>query len=95
MTGSYRHPSAYCLACPIRRFRVGTFDVEDRPKSSTRFDWETGVRTKPESGIPVCVHPDRIGLPPGAYASAGTPLPYLRQLWLRIRLAVASGAWPR
>lgn len=94
MTGPGRHTSAYCLACPIRRFRVGSFDVDDRPKSSTRFDPETGSRTIPESGIPVCVHPDRIGLPPGAYASAGTPLPYLRRIWLRIRLAVSSGARP-
>jgi hypothetical protein len=94
MTGQYR-PSAYCRACPIRRFRVGSFDVEDRPKSSTRFDPKTGSRTIPESGVPVCVHPHRIGLPPGAYASAGAPLPYLRQLWLKIRVVVASGAWPR
>ncbi|GAA2586216.1 hypothetical protein GCM10010399_15300 [Dactylosporangium fulvum] len=95
MTGPVRQPSAYCRACPIRRFRVGAFDVEARPKSSTRFDREKGVRTIPESGVPVCVHPDRIGVPPGAYASASTPLPYLWRLWLRIRLAVSSGARPR
>jgi hypothetical protein len=95
MTGSYRRTSAFCQACPIRRFRVGAFDVADRPKSSTRFDRETGCRTIPESGIPVCVHPDRIGLPPGAYASAGTTLPYLRRLWLRIRLAASTGPRPR
>jgi hypothetical protein len=94
MTGAYRRP-AYCLACPIRRFRVGSFDVEERPKSSTRFDPRTGSRTIPESGIPVCVHPDRIGLRPGAYASAGTPLPYLRRIWLTIRLAVSGGARAR
>jgi hypothetical protein len=95
MTGTYRRTSAHCQACPVRQFRVGTFDVEDRPKSSTRFDRKVGVRTSPESGVPVCVHPDRIGLPPGAYASAGTPLPYLRQLWLRIRLALVRGVAPR
>ena len=83
-------PAVFCVACPIRRFRVGAFDVEHRPKASTRFDPVTGSRTIPESGIPVCVHPERIGLPPGAYASAGAPLPYLRQLWLRIRLALAA-----
>jgi hypothetical protein len=95
MTGAYRRTSAHCRACPIWQFRVGSFDVEDRPKSSTRFDRETGVRTVPESGVPVCVHPERIGLPPGAYASGGAPLPYLRRTWLRIRLAVSSGVRPR
>ncbi|WP_144122869.1 hypothetical protein [Catellatospora sichuanensis] len=74
---------------------MGSFDVENRPKSSTCFDPKTGSRIIPELGIPVCVHPDRIGLPLGAYASAGTPLPYLRRLWLRIRLAVSSGTRPR
>jgi hypothetical protein len=94
-TGPYRPTSTFCVSCPIRRFPVGTFDVADRPKSSTRFDRETGCRTIPESGVPVCVHPDRIGLPPGEYASSGTALPYLRRLWLRIRLAASNGARPR
>ena len=70
---------------------MDSFDVENRPKSSTRFDPKTGSGTIPESGIPVCVHPDRIGLPLGASASAGTPLPYLR----RLRLAVSSGTRSR
>jgi hypothetical protein len=92
MIGPYVRTSAFCLACPIRQFRVGMFDVADRPKSSTRFDRGTGCRTIPESGIPVCVHPDRVGLPPGAYASAGKPLPKLRRFWLMIRLAASTDA---
>ncbi|MFI7576148.1 hypothetical protein [Micromonospora sp. NPDC049497] len=77
---------------------MGAFDVADRPKSSTRFDREIGYRTIPESGVPVCVHPDRIGVPPGEYASNGTApphVPYLRRLWLRIRVAASSSTRSR
>ena len=40
------------------------------------FNPRLGWRATP-SGTPVCVHPYRVGMPPGAYASAGEPLPDL------------------
>lgn len=37
------------------------------------------MRVDGATGVPTCVHPFRLGLPPGAYASAGQPLPELAQ----------------
>lgn len=50
---------------------VGQFDVVDRPATRFAFDKAAGCRVDTVTGTPVCVHPFRVGLPPGPYASAG------------------------
>lgn len=92
MTTTGRRLTTVCRACPVRHVDVGEFDVANRPNLSTWFDRDRGHRIIPESGIPVCVHPDRIGLSPDAYASAGTPLPRLSRLLLKFRLAATIGS---
>lgn len=53
----------------------GRFDVIDRPCPDSQYDPQAGYRINRHTGQAVCVHPYRVGLPPGAYASANTPLP--------------------
>ncbi|WP_037912160.1 hypothetical protein [Actinacidiphila yeochonensis] len=62
-----------CGVCPSTRLPGGAFDVHPRPSPESRF--ANGMRRTP-SGVPVCVHPQRVGLPPAAYASAAAPLPW-------------------
>jgi hypothetical protein len=50
--------------------------VAARPFHGQAFR-EDGMRVNGISGVPTCVHPFRIGAPPGAYASAGEPFPEL------------------
>ncbi|WP_238019975.1 hypothetical protein KZZ52_56975 [Dactylosporangium sp. AC04546] len=66
---------ATCVACPAQRLAVGAFDVSDRPRVESRYDPDLGYRVDRASGAPTCVHPYRVGLPPGRYGSAGEPLP--------------------
>jgi hypothetical protein len=66
---------ATCVVCPAQVLALGEFNVSDRPASNSRFDRELGYRVDTGTSIPVCVHPYRIGVPAGAYRSAGTPLP--------------------
>lgn len=66
---------ATCVVCPAQRLGPGEFDVADRPDPSRAFDPGAGCRVDGQTGAPVCVHPFRVGLPPGRYASAGAPLP--------------------
>lgn len=47
-----------------------------RPRTEFAYRPQLGWRATP-AGVPVCVHPFRVGMPPGAYASAGEPLPAL------------------
>jgi len=54
----------------------GRFDVRDRPSREYAYDPAVGWRVD-ATGTAVCVHPYRVGLPPGRYASAGEPLPDL------------------
>ena len=54
---------------------MGEFDVTDRPGPSSRYDCDLDYRVDAVTGAPVCVHPYRVGLPPGAYCSAGVPVP--------------------
>lgn len=63
-----------CAACPARRLPAGRFDVHERPGPDSPFDPATGDRVGP-GGVAVCVHPFRIGVPPGRYASADEPFP--------------------
>ena len=64
-----------CVVCPAQLLGPGMFDVADRPGSQSRYDRELGYRVDVASGVPVCVHPYRVGLPEGAYCSGGVPVP--------------------
>jgi hypothetical protein len=87
-----------CGVCPSTRLPGGAFDVHARPSAESRF--AGGVR-RTAAGVPVCVHPERVGLPPGAYASEGAVLPWLAPPpveldafagWLRAALTAAPVA---
>ncbi|GGW47326.1 hypothetical protein [Streptomyces galilaeus] len=64
-----------CSMCPSLRHRGGEFDVVARPSRDCPFDPGTGYRFT-AAGVPVCVHPERVGLPAAPYASDGLPLPW-------------------
>jgi hypothetical protein len=64
-----------CAVCPALRLGLGEFDVTDRPGPGSRYDRDLDHRVDVATGVPVCVHPYRVGLPPGAYCSAGEPVP--------------------
>ncbi|WP_026150088.1 hypothetical protein [Streptomyces prunicolor] len=82
-----------CGICPSRRFPVGGFDVVERPSAECPFNPVDGHRYAAD-GTPVCVHPDKVGLPVGRYKSQGEQvtvrlalpadeaelIPYLRDL---------------
>ncbi|MDM4723276.1 hypothetical protein QTQ03_28610 [Micromonospora sp. WMMA1363] len=68
-----------CGICPAQLLAPGRFDVVARPARELAFNQRLGWRATP-SGTPVCVHPYRVGMPPGAYASAREPLPDLAHL---------------
>ncbi|GAA2272472.1 hypothetical protein GCM10010430_68050 [Kitasatospora cystarginea] len=63
-----------CWFCPSLRFPAGGFDVYERPTLECPFDPADGFRYA-AGRVPVCVHPYKVGLPPGRYASAGEPVP--------------------
>lgn len=65
-----------CLVCPAAALRPGEFDVAERPAGSRRLDPAVGYRVEVTTGTPVCVHPFRVGMPAGRYASAGEPLAF-------------------
>lgn len=64
-----------CAVCPGNVHGPGHFDVADGVASNSRYDTSTGYRRDTTTGTPVCVHPEKIGIPPGRYASAGEPFP--------------------
>lgn len=64
-----------CGICPSLRLPGGAFDVHERPSRACPFDQATGHRFT-AAGVPVCVHPERVGLPAAEYATAGLPLPW-------------------
>ncbi|MEU7222300.1 hypothetical protein [Streptomyces chrestomyceticus] len=64
-----------CGACPSLALPLGNFDVVPKPSKESAYERAHGYRVLRDGGTPVCVHPDRVGLPAGAYASAGVPLP--------------------
>ncbi|MEV6673467.1 hypothetical protein [Streptomyces sp. NPDC051162] len=66
---SDEHPA--CGICPSRRFPLGEFDVAERPSREFPFDPSDGHRYT-AAGVPVCVHPEKVGMPPGKYATDGT-----------------------
>lgn len=63
-----------CVVCPAQMLGPGQFDVVDRPGSGYAYEPEVGWRVGAD-GTAVCVHPFRVGLPVGQYASAGVPVP--------------------
>ncbi|WP_236705609.1 hypothetical protein [Frankia sp. ACN1ag] len=72
------HPwdeDALCAVCPGQVHDPGRFDVVDGPQPGCRYDAATGYRREAASGVPVCIHPDRIGVRPGRYATAGERWP--------------------
>ncbi|WP_344077678.1 hypothetical protein [Streptomyces crystallinus] len=64
------HPS--CGICPSRRYPIGEFDVFERPSAEAPFSPVDGHRYT-TAGVPVCVHPHKVGLPPGRYKTDGIP----------------------
>ena len=63
-----------CGVCPAQLLGPGDFDVVARPRTEFAYRPDLGWRATPD-GVPVCVHPFRVGLAPGAYASAGVAVP--------------------
>lgn len=62
--------------CPARcGLGPGEFDVLEGPGPDFQLDQAIGWRVERRTGTAVCVHPYRVGLPPGRYLSAGQPLP--------------------
>jgi hypothetical protein len=49
--------------------------VWERPTEECPFNPEDGHRYAPD-GTPVCVHPEKVGLPVGAYKSENAPLTF-------------------
>ncbi|GGM10056.1 hypothetical protein GCM10012279_30090 [Micromonospora yangpuensis] len=62
------------MVCPAQQLGPGQFDVVDRPGPEFAYNPDIGWRLTAE-GVAVCVHPYRVGLPPGRYASRGEPVP--------------------
>ncbi|MCK8679138.1 hypothetical protein [Streptomyces lichenis] len=71
VSGEVHHRA--CGVCPGRRHPVGEFDVFERPTAEAPFSPADGLRYLGD-GTPVCVHPEKVGLPPGRYKSKGAPL---------------------
>ncbi|MFH8597545.1 hypothetical protein [Streptomyces rimosus] len=70
--GDAHHPA--CGICPSRRYRLGEFDVFERPTKECPFNPVDGHRYT-AAGVPVCVHPEKVGLPAARYESEGAPVP--------------------
>jgi hypothetical protein len=64
-----------CVVCPAQLLGLGEFDVSDRPGPDSRYDPARGYRVNSQTLSAVCVHPYRVGLPVGRYASNGEPVP--------------------
>ncbi|MCF2532509.1 hypothetical protein [Yinghuangia soli] len=62
-----------CTYCPSLQFGLGEFDVAERPDPRA-WPWnpERALRLDAETGVGVCVHPHKVRLPVGRYASEGT-----------------------
>ncbi|GGR81189.1 hypothetical protein GCM10010252_19630 [Streptomyces aureoverticillatus] len=62
-----------CGICPSRRFPLAEFDVAEHPSRECPFNPEDGHRYTLQ-GVPVCVHPEKVGLPPAPYRTEGVAL---------------------
>ncbi|MGW3621821.1 hypothetical protein ACWD8I_21945 [Micromonospora arida] len=60
--------------CPAQQLGPGQFDVVDRPGPEFAYRPDLGWRATAD-GVAVCVHPFRVGLPTGRYASNGELVP--------------------
>ncbi|WP_239069561.1 hypothetical protein [Streptomyces sp. SID13666] len=86
-----------CAVCPSLLLPGGAFDVVAKPSRDCPFDPVSGNRYT-AAGVPVCVHPERVGLPPAPYATDHLVLPWeapppgdageVRE-WLRAALTAA------
>lgn len=81
MTGWW-DPDELCAGCPGQVLGLGEFDVAEKPDSrlhlfvKTLGEGRVGGRVLlADQAVRVCVHPWRVRLPVGAYASAGVPVP--------------------
>jgi hypothetical protein len=63
-----------CAVCPSLLLRLGEFDVAPKPSRDSQYDPAVDYRVTP-AGVGVCVHPDKLGVPPGLYASGADPVP--------------------
>jgi hypothetical protein len=68
-----------CAVCPAQVLGLGEFDVSDRPGPQSQCNRELGFRVEQATLTPVCVHPFRVGLPVGRYASEHQPVPAILQ----------------
>ncbi|OHV27488.1 hypothetical protein BBK14_20455 [Parafrankia soli] len=66
---------ALCVVCPALVHDRGRFDIADGPGPDSRYDTSRGYRRDSDTGVPVCVHPHKIGVASGRYASAGQRWP--------------------
>lgn len=60
---------AVCGYCPSRRSPPGEFDVAARPDKAWPWIKAEGRRVDAESGVGVCVHPDKVRLPVGRWGT--------------------------
>jgi hypothetical protein len=71
VTGDVHHLA--CGICPSRLYPVGEFDVYERATKECPFNPADGHRYD-SNGVPVCIHPDKVGLPAARYKTEGAPL---------------------
>ncbi len=84
-----------CDVCPAHVFGPGEFDVIERPSQGSEYHPAFGYRKDRATGVAVCVHPLKVGLPPGCYKSAGAPLPPDDLVMSPPDDAAALGLWLR
>ncbi|MEW1679306.1 hypothetical protein AB0O47_39565 [Streptomyces noursei] len=78
------HPA--CGVCPARRLPRCRFVVYDRPTRAAPFNAQDGYRYDAGDGVPVCVHPEKLGqgpdrFAPPAPAPAVEPVVVKRRRW--------------
>jgi hypothetical protein len=74
MTGGPWLEEDLCAVCPGQSLPPGRFDVAAKPSPASHYDPAVGHRVD-GGGHPVCVHPFRVGLPPGRYGSGHDAVP--------------------
>ena len=70
-----RRDEIVCEICPALDRPLGAFDV-GTPGPESQWNEQAKCRLNQETGSPTCVHPEKVGLPEGAY-TRGTPVPAL------------------
>ncbi len=68
-----------CATCPSLAVPLGQFDVAAKPSRESEYRRDQGYRIDRRTGAPVCVHPDRVGLPADSYASGHALLPWQQE----------------